>query len=112
MKPLTKSALKDFLERFEFFKDGEFRSIEINSPTCITLTFATQDISRGYDWVTILLEFDGVSEATLLDNSKLSYVDMSDGINITNNGTVFALKLNNSTFHITSSSLKYEEGQF
>lgn len=112
MKPLTKSALKDFLERFEYFKDGEFRNIEINSPTNITLTFATQDSSRSYDWVTISLEFDSVSDASLLDNSSLEHVDMNDGIEITNDGTEFAFKINNSTCHVKSSSLKYEEGQF
>ncbi|MCW8837127.1 MAG: hypothetical protein OQK11_00350 [Thiovulaceae bacterium] len=112
MKPLNKSILENFLERFEHFRDGEFRNIEINSPTNITLTFATQDASRGYDWISVKLEFDGISDASLLDNSNLTHVDMSDGIDISNNGTQFAFKLNNSTCQIKSSSLKYEEGLF
>jgi hypothetical protein len=112
MKPLTKSALTDFLERFEYFKEGEFRNIEINSPTNITFSFAVQDSSRGYDWVTIKLEFDNISEASLLENSDLSYVDMSDGVDIKNSGTEFAFKVNNSTCQIKSSNLKYEEGRF
>ena len=112
MKPLSKNSLEDFLKRFEYFKDGEFRNIEINSPTNISLTFATQDASRAYDWITVRLELDGVSEASLLDNSSLTHIDMSDGIDIINDGTQFALKINNSTCHITSSSIKYEEGQF
>lgn len=112
MKPLTKSALKDFLERFEYFKNGEFRDIEINSPTNITFSFAVQDSSRGYDWVNIKLEFDNISEASLLENSDLSYVDMEDGVDIENSGTGFAFKIKNSTCQIKSSNLKYEEGRF
>ncbi len=112
MKPLLKTDIKSFLERFESFKDAEFRSIYINSPFNITLTFAVQDAGRDFDWITIKLEFEGVSNASLIEESKLEYVDMSDGINITHNGTSFALKIINSTCHIESSSLKYEEGLF
>jgi len=112
MKPLSKTALKDFLTRFENFKEGEFREIQINSANNIILTFAVQDSARSYDWISIKLEFEGISEASLLDNSKLDYVDMSDGITISNNGTLFAFNINNSTCHLSSSSLKYEEGQF
>ena len=112
MKPLAKSSLEQFLKRFEHFKEGEFRNITINSPTNITLTFAVQDVSRAYNWLSISLEFDGVSDASLLDNSDLDHVDMSEGIDIKNNGTQFAFKIKNSTFCLISSSLKYEEGQF
>ncbi|QFR48198.1 hypothetical protein FJR48_00045 [Sulfurimonas lithotrophica] len=112
MKPLSKNSLENFLKRFEYFKDGEFRDIIINSPTNITLNFAIQDASRGYDWITLKLEFDGISDASLLDSSNLAHIDMSEGVYLKNDGTEFAFKVNNSTFKIKSSSLKYEEGQF
>jgi hypothetical protein len=112
MKPITKDALDAFLKRFEYFKDGEFRNIEINSPANITLTFAVQDASRAYDWISLSLEFDGVSDASLLENSSLNHVDMSGGINIENCGTQFAFKIINSTCQISSSYIKYEQGQF
>jgi len=112
MKPLSKSELENFLERFEYFKDGEFRNIEITSPKDVTFTFAVQDSSRGYDWISIQLNFSDVEEASLLNNSDLNLVDMTDGIDIKNNGTLFAFDIKNSTCQIKSSSIKYEEGQF
>jgi hypothetical protein len=112
MKPLNKNALKEFLERFEYFKDGEFRNIEINSPTNIALTFTAQDSNRGFDWISIKLELDGVSDASLLENSELDHVDMSEGIDIRYNGTKFAFVINNSTFRVESSYIKYEEEKF
>jgi hypothetical protein len=112
MKPITQDALKEFLKRFEYFKDAEFRNIEINSPTNITLSFAVQDSSRAYDWISLSLEFDGVSDASLLDNSNLNHVDMSSGIDIKKCGTLFAFKILNSTCHISSIYLKYKQGQF
>ena len=112
MKPLNKNALEEFLERFEYFKDGEFKNIEINSPKNITFSFNVQDSLRGYDWVRIKLEFDNISEASLLENSDLGHVDMSDGVDIQYGGTEFAFKIKNSTCQIKSSQLKYEEGRF
>ena len=112
MKPLSKTALEEFLKRFEYFKDGELRNIEINSPNNISLTFATQDSSRAYDWVSVKIEFDSVTNASLLDNSNLNHVDMSGGIDIKNSGTEFAFKIKNSTCQINSSYIKYIEGQF
>lgn len=112
MKPLTKSALKDFMERFEYFKDSEIRDIEIKSPTNIVLTIATQDSSRAYDWITLILEFEGVSSASLIDNDQLKYLDMSEGININNNDNFFTFGIKSATLVIEALSLKYEEGLF
>jgi len=121
MKPLLAKDLDTFLKRFGYFRDGEFRHVEIISPTTISLTLATQDEARAFDWVTITLEFNGVSDAVLLDNSKLNLVDMGDGISIINENNLFHFgigKCNNlssiqtSTCQVVSSSLKYEEGLF
>ncbi len=112
MQPLHSNKLTDFLDRFVSFEDGEFRDIKIKNPTTITLTFATQDKNRAYDWITIKLEFSSVSDASLIDNNKLSFVDMSDGISLENDGTFFAFKILNSTCQIKSSTIKFEEGQF
>ncbi len=112
MQPLFSNKLTDFLDRFINFEEAEFRNIKIINPTTITLTFATQDKNRGYDWISVKLEFSGVSDASLIDNNKLSFVDMSDGISLKNNGTFFAFKIKNSTCQIKSSTIKFEEGQF
>ena len=112
MKLLLIKDLASFLKRFDNFKDGEFRHLEILSPTSFEVTLAGQDSARGFDWITIQFKLSDTSAANLLDNSKLSLIDMSDGISISNNGTDFAFKLLNSTFFIECSTIKYQEGTF
>ena len=121
MKPLSADNLNSFMERFDNFREGEFRSIEIVSPTTITITFAGQDSAREFDWISMKFEFSGVNDANLLENGKLSFVDMSEGISIIDAEGLFAFGLGNcynissiknSACHIISSSLKYEEGLF
>jgi hypothetical protein len=121
MKPLLANNLNSFMERFDNFRNGEFRSIEVVSPTTITITLAGQDSARSFDWISMKFEFSGVSDAQLLENSKLSFVDMCDGISIINTDDLFAFGLGkcynisnikSSACHIVSSSLKYEEGLF
>lgn len=112
MRPLLAKDLPSFLGRFSNFEDGEFRDLEVLSPTSFKITLATQDASRGFDWITISLELNNTTAANLLDNSKLSLIDMSDGINISNNGTNFAIKILNSTFYIECATIKYQEGTF
>ena len=117
MKPLTN--IESFLQRFDNFKDGEFRSIEITTPLNIIVTLAGQDKSRDFDWISMKLEFNGTDDARLLDKSKLSLLDMSDGINITtiDNKYIFGLGssikgLKNSSCFISAKDIRYEEGLF
>ncbi len=121
MKPLLAKDIKPLLARFNNFADAELRSIEIISPTIIKITLAGQDSARGFDWLTICFEFSGVLDAKLLENSKLSLVDMSDGINIVyeDGNFVFGIgnyknltNIKNSVCFLISSALKYEEGAF
>ncbi|MDD5157749.1 hypothetical protein [Sulfurimonas sp.] len=121
MKPLLAKDIKPLLARFSNFTDGELRSIEIISPTTIKITLTGQDSARGFDWLTVCFEFSGVHKAKLLENSKLSLVDMSDGINIIFEDNSFAfgvgdyknlLNIKNSICFLISCALKYEEGAF
>lgn len=112
MQPLSSKNLTNFLDRFVSFEEAQFRNIEIINPTTIALTFATQDKNRSYDWITLKLEFSSVSDASLVDNDKLSFVDMRNGISLEHNGTSFAFRIKNSTCQIKSSTIKLEEGQF
>ena len=121
IKPILSKDVQKFLERFDHFKDGEFRSIETPSPTTFTLTMAGQDSARGFDWLSVKFEFSGVSDAKLLANEKLSMVDMNDGINIICEDTKFLFCIGdyetvsgakNSICFIESSSLKYQELSF
>ena len=119
MKPLTK--VDEFLKRFDNFKDAELRSIEVITPTIMLVTLAGQDSARDFDWVSMKLEFSDVSDAKLLNKSKLSFVDMSDGISLIkdNNHLAFGIgecynlsTIKNSICYMVSSSVKYEEGLF
>ena len=109
------------LARFDNFKDAEFRSCEIISPTDITLTFALQDSARAFDRITISLEFTGISDAQLVDGNKISYIDMSEGISIIKEDESIAFgigecynisTIKSSSCYIISNTLKYEEGLF
>lgn len=110
MKPLKE--FESFLERFDSFKDGELRSIDIVSPTNINITLAGQDSGRAFDWVSVVLELSGISDASLVENSKLNLVDMSEGVSIINSANDIILKINSSTIYLTCKSIKYEEGEF
>jgi len=119
MKPLTN--IDEFLKRFDNFKDGELRSIEVISPTAMLVTLAGQDGAREFNWITVKLELSNVSDARLLDDKKLSLIDMSDGVSIINDKNILAFgvgkcynlsSVKNSVCYIQSSSVKYEEGLF
>jgi len=119
MKPITN--IEEFLKRFDNFKDGEFRSIEVISPITMLVTLSAQDNARAFDWVSIKLEFSNISDARLLDAPKLSLVDMNDGISILKDDGKLAFgigecynisSIKNSTCFILCDSLKYEEGLF
>ncbi|MDD5373486.1 MAG: hypothetical protein PHO62_08680 [Sulfurimonas sp.] len=120
MKPLLDKNLTPFLKRFDNFLDAEFRSIEIVSPTVIKIALAAQDSARGFDWITIELEFNGVNDARVPDNSKLSHIDMSKGITLVyaDNQFIFGVgdyncsNITDSICYIKAISLKYLEGEF
>jgi hypothetical protein len=121
MKPLLQTQVPAFLKRFDNFKDAEFRSLEIISPIHIKIILATQDSARAYDWITISLEFSGVSDAKLLQENQLSFLDMSEGISLLNIENKFAFgitecynisSVRNSSLYLIAQSIKYQEGQF
>ena len=109
------------LKRFENFKDAEFRSLEIISPLEIKALFAVQDSARAFDWITISLEFSGVSDARLVDGNKIAYIDMSEGLSILKESNTIAFgigecynvaTIKNSSCYIIANDLKYFEGSF
>jgi len=109
------------LERFEHFKDAEFRSLEIISPTEVQATFAVQDKARDFDWITITLKFSGVSDAQLVDGNKIAYIDMSEGISIIKDDNTIAFgigecynssSIKTSSCFIIANELESIEGSF
>ena len=121
MKPILAKELPTFVKRFGNFVDTEVRSIKVISASTITVTIACQDSARGFDWLTISLEFNSITDAKLVDDSKLSLIDMSDGISLINEENNFAFGIGNYTklsgiknaiSYIISSNIKYEEDSF
>ena len=109
------------LQRFDNFKDAELRSLEVLSATHIKLIIAVQDSARAFDWITLEIDFIGVSDARLLEQNKLSFVDMSEGVSLLHVNKEFAFgigacyniqAIKNSTLYIISQDVKYQEGQF
>jgi len=80
VKPLSSSSLKNLCERIGFARQGEVRSITPLSPTSIEIRFSVQDIARGFDWIDIGFQIDGVSDAKLVSDNILKTLDMSEGI--------------------------------
>ncbi len=121
MKPLLPKELPNFIKRFGNFIDAEIRSIDFISPTTMVVVIACQDSARGFDWLTLNLECIGITDAIILEDSKLSLVDMSDGMSIIYNDGNFAWGvgsydsisgIKSATSYIISSTIKYEEGLF
>ena len=121
MRPLLKKDCDPFLKRFNNFIDAEFRFIEVVSATTVKITLAAQDGARGFDWITVTLEFNGITDALLLENSKLSHVDMSEGITLLCENNLFAFgigsynnlcNITDSLCYIKADSLKYSQGEF
>lgn len=121
MNPLYKNSLPTLLTRIDNAIDGELRSVAMNSPLNFTLELSVQDRNRGNDWINIAFEIDGVSDARLIEDNKLPFVDMSEGISIVFEDGVYGLAtgsyssieaLKDATLYLIGSSMKYEERPF
>ena len=121
MKPLTSVSAVELLERIDHAIDCEIRSVTILSPTSIAIRFSVQDRGREFDWIDLVFEVNGITDAHLIDEEKLPYVNMSEGISIIIEGakagigigkyTLFA-NLCDSPLCLLGSSIKYEEAAF
>jgi len=120
MKPLTPTALKKLLKRFDSFKGNEICSLTIISPLEIELELTAQDSARAFDWVKVRFLFQGVSDARLVDASKLAYLESSEGVCITyaENAYYFCLgsytpaSYRDAQLYIVAQSIKYDESSF
>jgi len=121
MKPLLPKEIDLFLKRFDNFSSGEFRNTDIHSATKISVTLTAQDEAKEFDWITITLEFEGVSDAHLVAEEKLPYIDMDDGISLFYQEGYFYFgigrcdnisAIKTSTLYIQSKTLKYKQGNF
>ena len=121
MKPLASVSAAVLLERIDHAIDCEIRSVTVLSPTSIAIRFSVQDRGREFDWIDIVFEVNGVTDAHLIEEGKLQHVDMSEGISIIieNTGVGIGIgrysKLRNlcdSPLCLLGSSIKFKESAF
>jgi len=121
MRPLLPSEITKFLDRFNSFKESEIRSLKVSSPTEIQLVLTAQDKARGFDWITVTFLFNDIDNARLIDENKLSYVSMDDGITIINENQLFAFAVGKyqslqsaqeAQLYLISKTIKYNESEF
>ncbi|MDP1784012.1 MAG: hypothetical protein Q8K81_01155 [Sulfuricurvum sp.] len=119
VKPLSGSSLKSLLARIDFAREGEIRSVNPLSPTSIEIRFSVQDIARGYDWIDVRFQIDGVRDAKLVSDNVLQTLDMSDGITIEIEpgkcGVAigsYNSRVSEAPLYIIGSSMGYEELSF
>ncbi len=121
MKPLHVSELNNFLSRFQRFIGSEIKTITLKSPTVIEVSVSVQDAARQYDWIDLVFELSNVSNALLMENSKLAYLDMSEGITVIVSAkeAIFCYgdyvsheSAKDSPLHIFAQSIKFKELPF
>ncbi len=82
MKPLNPLSAKTLLERIDNAANAELRSVTVLGPVTMQLRMSVQDRNRGFDWIDLVFEVDGVADARLVDDAKLAYVDTDEGISL------------------------------
>jgi hypothetical protein len=121
VKPLNKHSSKQLLQRIDNAANGELRSITVIGPTTMQLRLSVQDTGRGYDWIDILFEIDGLGDARLLDDAKLPFVDMGEGISLLFEGEKVGMgvgsydsiaALCDSVLYVVGSGVKFAEADF
>ncbi len=119
MKPLT--SPNTLLERIDHAIDGVVRSVTIQSPTVMTITLSVQDKGREYDWINIAFEVSSIMDARLVDESKLAFLDMSEGISVLADGHQVGIGIGRSSsidnlkdlpLFLLGDAIKYEELNF
>ena len=121
MTPLLPNKTQALLTRIDNAIDSEVISVTMNNPQNFTLELSVQDKNRGYDWINIAFELDHVVDAHLIDESKLSMLDTSDGITILFEDNVCGVgvgsyksleALKSAPLYLLASTIKYEERPF
>ncbi len=119
VKPLTLQSLNHLMDRIDDARDGQIRSLRSLSPTTIEIAFSVQDVARDYDWIEIVFQVNGVTDAKLVSDAVLPTLDMSEGITLELEATCCALAIGNyrgraheAPLYILGTTLGYDERPF
>lgn len=94
------------LEKYDYFKYAQIRSVESSSDTSKTITLVVQD-DEGEDINTVSIEFKDIKESRILVNSVLAFLDMASGISIIKEHDLygFAVGSGTSMAHVNSAPM-------
>ena len=122
MKPLSSaSAASSLSERILHGEGAMLHSLNLGGPTSATLRISVQDKHRGYDWIDMMFEINGMNDARLIDDDKLGFLDTDEGITIMFENGMWGLgvgrygsleALKSAPLYCIGASLKYEEAPF
>jgi hypothetical protein len=121
MKPLSPASAAALLTRIDGGTGCELRALSVIDPTTLRLRLSVQDRNRGFDWIDLVFEVSGVTDAALVEDGKLGFVDCSEGISLfAENGSAgvgvgsydSSEALKSSGLYLLGSSLKFEEAEF
>lgn len=87
------------------------------TPVSFKIALTVQDKNRAFDWVNLNLEFNGVTDAKLLEDNALKAVDMQEGGNIAFSPEGIevgfgAQEYLASPLRLRAENIKYEETEF
>lgn len=109
--------INNLLEKYHNFRDAQIRSVQNLTETSKRLTIAIMD-DDGEDTGSVTLEFDGITESRILDNSVLAFLDMMRGITLIKENDLYGfglgqgsamLQVHNAPMYIIASQMKIEE---
>jgi len=84
------------LEKYDNFKDAQIRSVYNTAEDAKLVTIVIQD-DEGEDVESIKIEFKGVKESRILENSVLPMMDMMSGVSIVKEHDLYGFALGRGT---------------
>lgn len=121
MKPLGAREIKALNLRIDNATGGELRSLLVIDPLTMQLRLSVQDASRGHDWIDVIFEISGVSDARLIEDAKLAFLDMETGMTLLSEGDEAVVAVGrysslhsalDAPLYIKGTALKFEEAPF
>ena len=122
MKPLgSPAAVKQLLDRILDGEGAMLQSLKLGGPTSATLRLSVQDKQRGFDWIDMTFEMNGMNDARLVDDDKLGFIDTEDGITVLFEDGLWGVgigryrsleALKSAPLYLIGTSLKYGEAPF
>lgn len=98
--------LTPILEKYNYFKAAQMRSIKNISEGAKEVTIVLQD-DDGEDEGSVTLRFEQIQESRILDNSVLAFMDMMSGITLVKEHELygFALGQGSAMLHVHNAPL-------